>query len=113
MTSDPPRTRWLVLPAGPAAPGADALWKRGTARGEKGWRLQTILSGAGLAWLEDPRLARLAARGGAGASVSVCSRSARERGVTLDDLPPGVGASGLVRWFGARPPGAPLWGLLP
>jgi len=111
MTPEPPRTLWLLLLAAPTAPGADALWERATTPGEDGWRLETILSGAGLAWLEDSRLAGLAAR--SDATVCVCSRSARERGLTLDALPAGVGASSLVRWCGARPPGAPLWGLLP
>jgi intracellular sulfur oxidation DsrE/DsrF family protein len=97
----------LVLLAPPDAPGADAM----LALAGDAPSVSLLLSGSGLAWLSDPRTARLAAR--AGSEVVVCSRSARERGLPAADLPPWVRPSSLVAWLRGHGRGERLWGLLP
>lgn len=101
----------ILLLADPSAPGASAVLDRARAAHDAGRRLELLLSGAGLAWADEEALARLAAA--PGVSVGLCSRSARERGVVPDALPPYVRWTSLVAFFTALEPDGELWGVLP
>ena len=108
---DPQPIRILVL-AAPGAPGAAALLSRARAEHVAAGRpLELLLSGPGLAWAGDTSLSRLAAL--PGVSVGLCSRSARDRGVVPDSLPPWIRWTSLVAFLTALGPDAELWGILP
>lgn len=100
----------VLVSAAPDAPGADALLDRARRRLEAGGRVGLLLTGSGLAWLDDVRLERLAA---GGARVALCSRSAREHGVDPAAIPPWVRWSSLLAFLGATEGASALWGLLP
>jgi hypothetical protein len=108
MSASPPLR--LLLAAGPGAPGEAAWWARVDAEARRGRPLVVLLTGAGLAWLEAPRLAGLVGRH----DVALCSRSARERGVLPEAVPPGVRWSSLVAWWRDADAGdAGCWALVP
>ena len=73
--------------------------------------LRVILTGAGLGWAHDPRLAALAREDRH--EVRLCSRSAREHGIRAEALPAWLGWSSLVAWMRDLDPAAGLWGLFP
>lgn len=100
----------ILVSAAPDAPGADALLARAGERLADGVAVDLLLTGAGLAWLGDARLERLAA---GGARVALCSRSARERGLDPEAIPTWVRWSSLLAFLGALRSPSGLWGLLP
>jgi hypothetical protein len=85
----------LVLAGGPRAPGAFVLLERMAPA-----RARVLLTGEGLAWLEDAsaffRLHRTARE------IVLCSQSARERGLSVDATPSGVRWSSLGTWMVER-----------
>jgi hypothetical protein len=91
---------WIVA-APPEAPGVAAA-------GRAGARL--LFTGAGLAWLTD--LARLRALVADGADLALCSRSARDAGLTAETTPPAVRWSSVATWLAQRG-GRPFGVLLP
>ena len=100
-----------MLAAGPAAPGAAALLERARTAAGAGREVRILLSGDGLEWAADARLAADATA----ADVAVCSRNAREAGWTADTTPVGVRWSSAATWLAelqvARP--GSLWAALP
>ncbi len=109
VPAEPPIRILLLAP--PSAPGADALLDRADAASEAGHEILVLLTGRGLAWKDEPRLARLTAA--RGADVALCSRSARDEGVDPASIPPFVRWSSLVAFFTGMETDAVLWGLLP
>ena len=101
----------LMLAAGPDAPGAAALLARARCEAREGRELRILLSGDGLAWAADPRLAAA----DSGADVAVCSRNARVAGWTADTTPAGVRWSSVATWLAELPSARPgsLWAALP
>ena len=91
---------WIVA-ATPDAPGG-ASAARAHAR--------LLFTGAGLAWLDD--LARVRALVAGGADLALCSRSARDAGLTAEATPPGVRWSSVATWLAQRQ-GRPFGVLLP
>ena len=102
---------WLVLAASPEVSGADALWNRVRAHAESGGAVRAIVTGDGLDWLADARLAALARC--ATVEVSLCSKSARDQGRRAKALPTWLRWSSLVVWLRDAAADDALWGLLP
>lgn len=107
----PPGLRLAFL-ATPGAPGSRALLARARELAPKiQGPVSVLLSGDGLEWIYDEELAALA--GQDAVEVLLCSRSAREAGLDLDDLPAWIRPSSLVAWLRDLDADTPLWGLLP
>ena len=91
---------WIVA-APPEAPGAVEAARAGA---------RFLFTGPGLAWVADPaRVRTLLARG---AELALCSRSARDAGVTAEKTPPGVRWSSVATWLAERE-GRPFGVVLP
>lgn len=98
----------LLLAAGPDDPGAAAVLTRAAA--ERGPR-EVLLSHAGLAWRDDPRLDALRAE--PGTRIGVCSLQARDAGWTLEQTPSGVAWSALIAWLRESRKARAIWTVLP
>ena len=110
-TLTPPGLR-LALLATPGAPGSRAFLARArNLAPEVQGSVSVLLSGDGLEWIYDEELAALAREGTV--EVLLCSRSAREAGLDLDDLPAWIRPSSLVAWLRDLDADTPLWSLLP
>lgn len=105
MQSDAPLI--VLLAAGPAHPGAEALALRAVEHAESGHAVRVLLSHEGLAWASDERLAVR------GVTVGVCSRQAHDAGWTLEDAPAGVQWSALASWVREAGDAAAVWCALP
>ena len=111
MPPSPPTLR-LALLAAPETAGARPVLARARARHAAGRaRLSVLLSGEGLAWIGDADLEGVVAA--PGAEVLLCSASAREAGLALEEVPPGVRPSSLVAWLRDHRAGDALWSVLP
>jgi hypothetical protein len=99
----------LLVAAAPDAPGVPAILDRARADAAAGREVRVLLTGAALAAPSDPRWRALRE---AGAALSLCSRSARDRGLG-PEAAPGVTWSSLVAFLRDRPPGSRLWGCFP
>jgi hypothetical protein len=109
VASSLPPPLLFVVAAGPDAPGAAEALERAALEARRERTVRGILTGAGVAWMGDPRLRTLVE---AGVDLSLCSRSAAEQGLALGSTAAGVRWSSLVAFLrGAGDD--PLWGIFP
>jgi hypothetical protein len=94
----------LLLACAPDASGAADLVARAAGENARGRAVRAILTGDGLRWAGDARLAPI--------HVLVCSRSARDRGLRPDATPKAAWSS-LVAWARDLDGDAEVWAALP
>ena len=97
---------YLLLAAGPEAPGQAAVWAQAAATGRP---LRILLTAEGLAWATPPHRAALPDD----ADLAVCSQQARDAGWRASDAPEGVRWSSVATWLAERDPAGPLWTVWP
>ena len=100
----------VIVSAGPARPGVDALLEAAVAEHRPDVRVAVLFTEEGLDLLAGRWPARLAA---AGIPTSLCARSARTRGLAPESLPSTVAWSSLTTFLADADPGARLWTAFP
>ena len=98
----------VAAPAG--APGVDAALDAAREAAGDGSAVRALFTDAGLSLLAGPWPECLRA---AGATTSLCARSARERGLSPEAVPGSVVWSSLTSFLAAAPAGHELWSLFP
>jgi hypothetical protein len=101
---------FLLVAAGPSSPGADTTLADVEAAARGGAAVHVLFTEAGLAYLATDWPHRLAA---AGASLSMCARSARLRKVDPVKVLASVRWSSLTAFLRDLPPAARLWSVFP
>lgn len=100
----------VLVAAAPTAPGVERTLADAEAEAEAGTPVSILFTEAGLAALETLWPARLAA---AGATQSMCARSARARKVDPLKVLASVRWSSLTAFLRDLPPAARLWSVFP
>ena len=103
------RALLILLSGPPAAAGATGVVDRAAAERRAGREVRVLLTEDGLSWAGDVRLLDLVR---AGADVSLCSRSARDRGWTAESTPDHVRWSSVTSFLEGFSP-HDLWAVLP
>ena len=101
----------LLLVAAPAGgSGVAAALEAARSAATAGTTVRVLFTDAGLDLLAGPWPDRLRA---AGATLALCARSARARGLAAEGTSPAIVWSSLTTFFGAGAAGARLWSLFP
>ncbi len=95
----------VLLGARADRPDVAALLDAAAATGRP---LRILLTHEALDALDAPALAPRAGR-----SVALCTRSARERNLTLEDVPPHIAWSSVATWHLQAGSDATIWSVLP